>query len=212
MKIDMHVHTEFSYHPNPSDAINTLDDIHEYGIRKGLDSVVLTDHMVFEETKRQVDLFNAQNPEKKDDLLILVGMEYHSDHGHILLYGIDNDDVIREFGKYGPAQNVIDFVKSQGGEAVIAHPYQEGYHDYMGNNLFDFVNYLTLETNNGTKDPMINALAEDASQSLSLKGTGGSDAHFPEMIGAAYTDFDKDITDMAGLLEELRAGNYIASR
>lgn len=208
MKIDMHIHTIYSYHPEPSDSFITPQDIVKFGKRNGLDGVVITDHMVREAGSKEIERTQKENP----DFLLLRGMEYHSDSGHLLIYGVKDDEIVRKFGKYGPAQEVIDFANAQGGVVVIAHPYLSGYTHTTEDKLFNLKNYLTLEEINGTKGDSINEKAKAACRQLGLNGTGGSDAHYPLEIGEAYTMFENDIKNDADLLRELRAGRFKAHK
>lgn len=190
MKIDLHVHTEFSYRGEvargPTDSTIRMEEIPNLVRRAGLDGAVITDHMTCEAGQDSFRRIQFDNP----DLLLLRGMEYSSDHGHLLLYGVSNDNVCRTFGKCGPAQKVIDYVNSNGGIVVPAHPYESGYTYNMGDKTFSLKGLAAVESMNGHLDDEANYLGHLAAQRMRLPETGGSDAHFPFDFGKKYTLFD----------------------
>ena len=209
MKLDMHLHTQFSFQGDvdrrPTDSTIRLTEIPEILRQKGLDGAVITDHMTIEAGNDEFESVKKDNP----DIVLLRGMEYGSDMGHLLLYGIDNDDVCREFGAYGPAQDVINFVQKQGGAVVIPHPYISGYTKIMKDNIFTLQDFFAVETKNGQCSDRINDLGEVAALSLGLPQTGGSDAHHPFHIGQTYTDFINPVFTISDLVQELQRGKYV---
>lgn len=212
MKLDLHCHSVYSYGGvvgrKKSDSVISLDELAGFARGAGLDGLVLTDHMTMEAGKTDFEKMQRRNP----DLVMLRGMEYHSDHSHLLLFGIKDDEVCRRFGKYGPAQKVIDFVNFQGGVVVPSHPYQVGYEHNMGDHVFSLSGLTALEVWNSCKSFQMNMRAVDAARKMNLPGTGGSDAHFPKKIGAGYTKFKSRITSMPELVNALKDGKYQAVR
>jgi predicted metal-dependent phosphoesterase TrpH len=208
MKIDLHVHTNYSYQGKignkPSDSIMSIEEIPQIANSKGLDGVVITDHMTHEAGRDIFERTKKDNP----DFLLLRGMEYHSDHGHLLLYGITDDSVCKLFKKYGPIQKVINYVNSIGGIVIPSHPYQEGYSYKLCDYLFELKEIAALETVNAHLEPKLNEKAQKAARKLNLRGTGGSDAHHPLEIGGVYTSFNTPIHSERELLTALRFGSY----
>ncbi len=210
MRFDLHTHTVFSYQGDVSDRESDssiqMEDL-PYLIRtSGLDGLVLTDHMTMEAGNDEFRRVKEAN----HDVVMLRGMEYHSDHSHLLLFGIDDDEVCRRFGMYGPAQEVIDFVNSQGGVVVPAHPYQKNYTHNLGDKVFNLNGLTALETINGALPEQLNVKAQIAAMVMRLPGTGGSDAHWNGKVGQVYTEFSNPVHSMDDLVRELKDGNYSA--
>ncbi|MBS3123412.1 PHP domain-containing protein [Candidatus Woesearchaeota archaeon] len=204
MKIDLHLHTQFSYQGEighqPSDSVISLENLPALARQKGLGGLVITDHMTIEAGDEVYKRVKDNNP----DLLLLRGMEYHSDHGHLLLFGLKNDDVCRIFGKYGPAQDVINYVQDSGGIVIPSHPYQAHYTYALEDKVFHLRGLSALEGINGQLHPRLNHKAEIAATKLNLPQTGGSDAHHPANLGRAYTLFENSISSVEDLITEIK--------
>ncbi|MDP6772063.1 MAG: hypothetical protein QF704_15275, partial [Anaerolineales bacterium] len=150
MKIDLHMHTTHSYQgkvgkKTMSDSSIRMEDIPILARAAGLDGIVITDHMTLEAGGGEFLRVQSEYP----DFLLLRGMEYHTDHSHILLFGIKDDSVCKIFGKYGPVQEAIDYVIAQGGIVVPSHPYQQGYSFEMCDHIFNLRGLTALEIENG---------------------------------------------------------------
>ena len=210
MRIDLHCHTTFSYQgrvaQQPSDSVIEIEEIPLIAKEQGLDGVVITDHMTLEAGGHLVE----QTKRKHLDFLLLRGMEYHSDQGHLLIYGISDDSVCHRFGKYGPIQEVINYVNSVGGCVVPSHPFISGYTHCLQEKVFTLNGLTALEVINGQLDERTNQKAAQAAKKLGLPGTGGSDSHHPSAIGSVYTVFPNKITSLAELITQLKSGNYRA--
>lgn len=215
-KIDMHVHTEFS-----KDCGLEAGFIAERLKRLGFDGMCVMDHDIFKEGC-PVDRHAS------DDFLVLKGAEYSSADGHILLYGIQDDSFMR-YGKFQPAQKIIDHVAKAGGIAIPAHPYldwrqllnrkdgipnppEEEYDKTMEDKLYGLRALCAVESLNGALvrlQPLANKKARTAADSIGLKEIGGSDAHKEFEIGSAGTAFeDVAIRNMADLVFALRHERY----
>jgi hypothetical protein len=72
--------------------------------------------------------------------------------------------------------------------------------------VFDFVD--ALEIRNGKVSDEENQMAARVAARLNLPGTAGSDAHRLDEVGRWVTDFEREIEDEQGLIEELRAGRF----
>lgn len=218
MKLDLHFHTEYSYQGEvghkESDSCIAMSDVPAMARQRGLDGIVITDHMTVEAGREEFQKVQ----EKNKDILLLRGMEYHSDHGHLLLYGIKDDEVSRIFGMYGPAQPVINFVNGQGGAAVPSHVYKIGYKFALCDRVFQLKDLAALEVLNGNLPEEVNAWAQQAAEKLHLPGTGGSDAHVPDISAGSlgvhrntHTVFPKRVQDIASLVAALRKDRVYAA-
>ena len=74
LKIDLHVHTVYSY-----DSLITPKELVQYAKKRGLDGVAITDHD---------RLDSALKIARETDLLIVPGMEIESLNGHIVALGV----------------------------------------------------------------------------------------------------------------------------
>ncbi len=207
MKIDMHLHTFYS-----DDSIITPTELIQMARQRGLDAVCVTEHDSYESSEP------VKEAARKEGFLLFRGAELRTEQGHLLVYGIQNDNFLTAFRElYGKnklpnMQDMIDYVASVGGTAVPSHPYRTGYTKYLGDFSLSLRNIPALETENGISTDRENAAAHAAAMQMGLKETGGSDAHTPEQIGMAYTVFEREIKTMKELVRELRTGSYTTGR
>ena len=190
MKIDMHVHYS-----------GQSDDISRYiseAKRKGLDGICITNH----NTTMPGSLFENTF----SSFVVLRGVEYSSEHGHLLIYGVDDEEYVSSVGR--PVQAVIDYVSNAGGMVIPSHPFDERLSFSMQSRISECNGLIAIETNNASRLAYQNKTAENIAKRLGLKGVGGSDAHCASDVGNVYTVFEKDVKDMNDLLHELKYGNY----
>ncbi|MBI5206434.1 MAG: PHP domain-containing protein [Candidatus Firestonebacteria bacterium] len=197
MKIDMHVHSIFSGDSTlePRAMINRAKEI-------GLNAICITDHHSFLASQM------LDSIAQKENFKIFRGAEYHTSHGHLLVFGIYDDSF--NSGRYLPIQDVIDKVQSDGGIAIPSHPYHKGYSHYLGDYVFKLKKIYALEIINAKIIDEENEMAQKASKMLKLPGIGSSDAHSLEELGKAYTVFDDYIGSMKDLIEALKNGRFRA--
>ena len=108
MKLDMHLHSNFS-----ADGTAAPRDILKQARKAGLGGVCITDHNTLKgnaEARKIADEFK---------LLVIRGMEISSTGGHILGIGI-SDEVPRDLDP----QDTVEKIREQGGIAVIPHPFR----------------------------------------------------------------------------------------
>ncbi|MCP4756435.1 MAG: hypothetical protein GY866_36690 [Proteobacteria bacterium] len=65
-----------------------------------------------------------------------------------------------------------------------------------------------MEAYNGQSARNEKALCEAVADHVSLKGTGGSDAHAILGVGSCYTVFEKPVTDERDLIDQIKAGSF----
>lgn len=195
MKIDMHVHSKYSF-----DSPAEPELIVHYARLNGMDGICVVDH----------NSYLASEPFEKiaerEGFPVFRGAEYTSEDGHLLIFGVNDDSF--NMGFYLPAQEIIDHVNSKGGVVIPAHPYDTTITRRMCGKVRRLRDIPALEGMNGRMSERGNYLATRAALQMGLHRTGGSDAHIPEFVGRVYTKFDSEIENMEQLVLALREGNY----
>ena len=206
MLIDLHTHS----YPQSDDAFMAVDELIESAIFRGLDGVCLTDHDRFWSIDETRDL------SQRHQFLVLSGSEINTDAGHVLVFGLDE----YVFGLHKPGF-LQEKVTQRGGAMVAAHPHRRRFledpghlpeirEEMLENAAKDRIFQMcqAVEGLNGRATPVQNSFSHELSLRLEAKMTAGSDAHRPHQIGTAATMFEREITDLAGLIEELKAGRF----
>lgn len=190
MKIDMHVHSEYSY-----DGAAPVKEIFEWADKRGLDGVAITDHFdnrawnEAKEVAEEKDMFFIEAEE------IRVLNEKGKTRAEVLAYFLEEplgNKTIKEIRKEVDKQDAMIF---------LSHPYArtrpspaqvKGILKYVdGIEAFNARSRLR-KTNRKAKK-----LAEDHNMPV----VGGSDAHIPMEVGYGYTEVEG-----ADTLEEFRRG------
>jgi len=195
-RLDLHVHTSIG---SPCAFYNPLD-IPRYADEAGLGGVVITDHN-FGWAE------NALSPDAYDELgaacterglLMLIGMEVSTVEGDILVYPPHVEDLISALpGGYGrmdfEVREVLETAERIGALAVLAHPH-----------TYPKAVPHAIERFNGSRGSFYNPYG--------VPEVGGSDAHFPWGVGAAYTEFDVEVDGIAGLIALVKGGRCLPAR
>ena len=174
LKIDLHVHTHYS-----DDAITTLGQVIRYAKEKRLDGVAVTAHDT---------ILGARRLAKQKSFLVIPGIEVSSLHGHIL--GLNITEPVQP--KLDMTQTV-EQIRRLGGIAVIAHPsvvIKTG----LGAKITSASRIDAVEVINASAFPcfLSTYLGRRIAHRLDLPQTAGTDAHYPEEIGSAYTIINAD--------------------
>lgn len=172
LKIDLHVHTIYSY-----DALTTPKDLVFYAKKRGLDGVAVTDH-------DRID--GALKIAKETDFLVVPGIEISSLNGHII--GLNVDELV-------PAElsvdETLDRIHDAGGIAVACHPVTFFKESLKGciSSSFDAVEVI-----NASAFPFSYSVrrSREIASRLRIACVGGSDAHYGPEIGYAYTLVDAE--------------------
>lgn len=189
-----------------------VDDLIDAAKALDLDGVCLTEH----------DSFWSQDEtralSRKHQFLVLSGAEINTDAGHVVVFGLEK----YVFGLHKP-QLLRQLVDQRGGVVIAAHPYRRRFleepageaqaQDEMlerARNDEFFQVCDAIEGINGRGRALENRFSQDLGVRLGVKMTGGSDAHRLEQLGTAATRFQKKITGLTDLIEELRAGRFQA--
>ena len=178
-----------------------------------LDGVCLTEH----------DSFWSQDETRalsqKHQFLVLSGAEINTDAGHVVVFGLEK----YVFGLHKPLI-LRQLVDQRGGVIIAAHPYRRRFLEEPAGDTQALAAMLERAANdeffqvcdaiegiNGRGRVSENRFSQDLGVSLGVKMTGGSDAHRLEQLGTAATRFQKKITGLTDLIEELRAGRFQAA-
>lgn len=195
MRIDLHCHSKFSH-----DSYFEPEALIEEAINKKLDGVCFTEHYSM----------TASLPVEKikvpDGFLVFRGLEISTNQGHLLVYGLRNDEWnIWARNNYLDFIEVIDRVHALGGICVPAHPFR-GY-DSLGVYIMRVNGFDAIETHNGFNIEKANRQAIQVARRKNLPSTGGSDCHHRTQVGRAFTVFENFINTMEDLIREIKSGN-----
>lgn len=188
MLIDLHVHSTYS-----ACSRLPLGDILAHARLRGLDGVCVTDHECMAARE------DVREGRQADGLLVLVGLEYATSEGDILLFGLDKEPTPGL-----PAREILKQVRTIGGAAVVAHPCR-------GNRpasaaLAEEGLLTAVETVNGRNSFLENSQARTWPFRYGLAATGGSDAHRLDELGRSPTRFSAPIRNQRDLVSALRQG------
>jgi len=188
VKVDFHIHTNFSY-----DGVNSPQEIVEAAISQEVDCLCITDH---NETRGAIEALRFASAKP---VLVIPGIEVRSREGDIL--GIN----VRKLIPRGlPASEVIKEIDRQGGLAVIAHPFAWP-HQFKGDLKKTFKESLGLslaiEVFNASVPNFFNEKALNLVKELNLPFTAGSDAHGTGFVGKAFLELPGDNLSAEQIIE-----------
>ncbi len=210
MRIDLHVHTT----AGSADSSIRASALAAGAVKAGIDAIAVTEHF------RVWDAFEAQQLAAETGLKLLRGVEWNTDRGHILVFGLDRYDTgIRS------AEQLRQHVLAAGGYMVLAHPFRHFFDPLPARRwlvgdgpatmpagqcaalpIFSLVDEIEVQNSNCT--PRENAFAAEVAALRGMRGTGGSDAHYLDDIGRCHTVFEREPHDVAAMISELRAGRF----
>lgn len=188
MRFDLHVHTELS----PCSRL-TVAEVLGQARRLGLDGVCLTDHDTMAVSRL------VREGRQDDGLCVIIGMEYATAEGDILLFG--------PFEDLPPglsAGKVLGLARSLGGAAVAAHPFRAW--RPAGPGLLGHPGLTGLEVRNGRNRPEENAAAARFAAARGLPALAGSDAHDLRELGRMPLDVAGPVRGRADFVAALLAG------
>lgn len=198
-RADLHIHT------NLGDGWASPARVIEEATRHQLALIAITDHDHLEGAKRVAELLHQQ----QSFLQCIAGVEISTRHGHVL--GLFMQKAPRP-GK--AAEESIEAIKAQNGLVIIPHP--------LGR-LVPSLSRAKIESllaqgypidgieiyNPSPANASMRAVVRQANTAWHLAEIGGSDAHFWQHIGAAYTLFPGTTPNdlrQAILMRTVRAG------
>ncbi len=191
LSFELHCHSERSH-----DGVDSVPSLLKAAADAGLDGLVVTDHDAIEASKTAVKVA----PEY--DLLAIPGIEISSSDGHVLALGVDQLVPAGE-----PFVETVAMIHSQGGVAVVPHPYQRLRKGVLANvpeeelTVADAIEVYNSRFLTGWTNRKAQRLAER----LEMPQTAGSDAHVSEMVGRAVTKINAEPT-VESVLDAIRSG------
>lgn len=194
LRIDCHLHTMWS-----GDATTTPDELAAAVATSGIDVVCVTDHSTIDGALSLAESGLLGVP-------VIVGEEMRTTEGELM--GL----FLTERVPFGlkPADAVAR-IRDQGGLVYVPHPFDPMRHCLSRRALEALVadgGVDVIETLNGkTSLASLNEEAAAFAREAGLPGGGGSDAHVPAAVGAAWVEVDDaaDVTTPAGFLAAVRA-------
>jgi predicted metal-dependent phosphoesterase TrpH len=204
MIIDLHVHTR---RYSGCSAIEPEDLILK-AAQRGLDGLVLTEHGILWPDDKLAPLRELASTH---GLVLLAGQEVTClDKGtrqDFLVFGLDHS-----YGAGSSPEDLIKTVHAEGGIVVAAHPFKPsrlgvGYHG--AGELIHSLDLDGVETLHPDHDDQARQKAADAAKNRGIPATGGSDAHDLFQVGVYATRFEKSVTTIQELIEQIRSGNVL---
>ncbi|MDW5562772.1 MAG: PHP domain-containing protein [Methanomassiliicoccus sp.] len=183
MRADLHVHSTHS-----DDGRQSVEEIIVRCKELELGAVAISDHNVFEAHKEAT---------VGAGIIIVPAMEVSSTGGHILALGIT--EVIPR-GR--PVGETIDLIHAAGGIAIAPHPYRAW--SGLGERNVRGHQFDAVEVANGRSKRKGNIAAKRLAKAMGLPMVGGSDAHYNQAIGRAYTELPDDCRDHHDVLKAIR--------
>ena len=181
VRVDLHSHTMWS-----GDSTTTPEEVEEAVLDCGIDVLCITDHNATKGAEELAGRLACQ---------VIVGVEVKSRSGEII--GLFLEERI-PFGL--PAPDVCRRIRDQGGIVYVPHPF-----DPLRNCLREDVLLELIEADL----EHLNRRAHDVAREAGLAMGGGSDAHVPDALGAAYSEMPAFDGTPAGFLASLREGTVI---
>lgn len=178
-RADIHMHT------NLGDGWASPARVVEEATRQGLHLIAITDHDHIEGAKRVEELIAQQN----SPLQMITGVEVSTRQGHLIgLFVKKAPKAMR------PVEESIEDIQAQGGLVIVPHPLGRLVPSLSRAKIDALLNKgYTIDGiemyNPSPANASMRSAVRVANQQWGFAETGGSDAHFWQHIGSAYTLF-----------------------
>jgi len=184
----MHVHTSYS------DSSGSVKEVIKVAQQRGLDGIAITDHDTLEGAYEAL--------EKRSGLIIIPGEEVKTDQGEILALGIK-----RTIPKKLPIADAINKTHIQGGLVVIPHPTIPFFSKLREKNMRNLlIDGLEVFSAIAPFSGYFSKKNMELARRLGVSITAGSDSHFPETVGDAYTLVHSESRDLKDVLYAIKLG------
>lgn len=187
MKIDFHIHSNFSY-----DGFSSPEEIVDTSIERKIDCICITDHGQIQGAIKAMKYGFDKN------ILVIPGIEILSRSGDIL--GINVKKIIPNGLT---AEETIKEIQKQKGIAIIPHPFNQPVGSFKGGEK-EFLMADAVEIFNASVFRFANKKAVNLSKKMNLCFTAGSDAHRAKFVGRGYLEIPKNILSEKELIEEVK--------
>jgi len=201
MLIDLHTHT----YPNSDDSFLSPTELILRAKKSGLDGICLTEHDWYWSHEAAAQLA------RELDFVVIPGVETNTEDGHFIVFGLDRF----KFGMHH-TDFLRGMVDERGGFMILAHPFRRNFYSQddieetvekcLQKPMLKYVD--TIEILNGKGKPRQNEFSQELAKRLGWKGIGGSDAHEMKDIPTCATYFERKVTNLEELIQELKAGRY----
>jgi predicted metal-dependent phosphoesterase TrpH len=193
VRVDMHSHTMWS-----GDCTTTPDELAQAVAETGLDVICITDHNTLKGARELAETLPNR---------VVVGEEVRTGQGELIGLFLE-ERIPQGLG----AVEVAERIRDQGGVVYVPHPFDpmraalrpDALDELVGLGLVDAIEVRNAKT---SLEHLNEAAAEFASHH-GLAAGGGSDAHVPEAIGAAYVEMSS-FEGPSDFLAKLRDGDVI---
>lgn len=191
MKFDMHCHTK----EGSSDSKVSIIEYAKLLAEQGFDGMMVTDH----DSYGGYEYYINHVDEAPKGFTVLKGIEYDTyEAGHFLVVMPDGIslDILQYKGL--KVKKLIDIVHRYGGVLGPAHPCGEPFLSVFSTGRYKRDKSLATQVDfiegfNCGEDDRANAEAVSIAKKYSKTITAGSDSHWKECVGLAYTVFESDI-------------------
>ncbi len=192
-RFDIHMHTNFS------DGLNTVKEMIAKSMRIGLKGIMISDHDTVQSfIFAKKILQKLKEKYNRPDFILIPGVEITTAEGDILAINVK-----KTFS--GSVEEVIDKIHDAGGLASAAHPFGGYWPRAFADHFDDLKNkFDAIEVLNGGVSAEGNMLALKLAKKYNLPHTAGSDAHFVDNVGTAYTL--ANASTIEEFVKELKAG------
>jgi predicted metal-dependent phosphoesterase TrpH len=189
LRIDLHVHTEFS-----RDALNPIKDVNERCREVSIDGYAVCDH----DTIEGLDEAKALAGE----LVVLPGLEISARGAHILC--LDPSELVPHRLSI---TETVEKIHAQGSLAILAHPYALP-RSFVSLKEVEVAGFDAIEVANAAQVPfsVIEKWNRGLAEKLGLPQTGGSDSHIPETVGYSYTVVESATREVDDVIDAIRKG------
>lgn len=179
MKIDLHVHSKYSY-----DSFLSPERIIRIAKKRRLDGVAVTDHGTIKGGVEALKINEDKN------FQVIVGAEIRTEYGDVIGLFLNEEIKSNKFIE------VAEEIREQDGVMVLAHPFRKGIKFPP-----DLLKYVDLIEGFNARSPKdLNEKAKEFARSFRMPMTAGSDAHFGFEIGRGRTIVNSEVR------EEMRKG------
>ena len=176
MKIDLHLHSEFSW-----DSSVSISDYISKAEQMDFSAISITDHNNTDSHDVIRDL------QSQTSVLLIPGQEVSTRDGHLLVYGW-----LPSIKSQLSMQETVQFAVEKGGYCIAAHPFDK-FRSGKGTKIFEsnILGFEILNASSWLGYPNWKAKKVFKSHP-SYVGVANSDAHRLEEFGSAYTILDPD--------------------